>query len=126
MKQHRMASSLQSTSSYADLVELGRRLYEHSLVRREQEYITDPRGQPIGWLLDTRMPMLFSLVGYWMIALPLGAVLSFGWLGLSEPLGVYGFWAGMTIGLAIVAVCMGARLLATSRNDARIRRFAGL
>ena len=58
MKHHRMASSLQSTSSYADLVDLGRRLYEQSLVRREQEYITDPRGQPIGWLLDTRMPML--------------------------------------------------------------------
>lgn len=53
-----MASSLQTTSSYADLVDLGRRLYEQSLVRREQEYITDPRGQPIGWLLDTRMPML--------------------------------------------------------------------
>ncbi|MFQ5570120.1 MAG: orotate phosphoribosyltransferase [Rhodothermales bacterium] len=53
-----MARSLQSTSSYADLVDLGRRLYEQSLVRREQEYITDPRGQPIGWLLDTRIPML--------------------------------------------------------------------
>lgn len=58
MKQHSMTSSLHSTSSYADLVDLGRRLYEQSLVRREQEYITDPRGQPIGWLLDTRMPML--------------------------------------------------------------------
>ncbi|HMB92945.1 MAG TPA: hypothetical protein VKP65_18995 [Rhodothermales bacterium] len=53
-----MSSSLQNTSSYADLVDLGRRLYEQSLVRRDQEYITDPRGQPIGWLLDTRMPML--------------------------------------------------------------------
>ena len=53
-----MTSSLHSASSYADLVDLGRRLYEQSLVRREQEYITDPRGQPIGWLLDTRMPML--------------------------------------------------------------------
>lgn len=53
-----MASTLQSASSYADLVDLGRRLYEQSLVRREQEYITDPRGQPIGWLLDTRIPML--------------------------------------------------------------------
>ena len=53
-----MTGSLQSASSYADLVDLGRRLYEQSLVRREQEYITDPRGQPIGWLLDTRMPML--------------------------------------------------------------------
>ena len=52
------STSLHGTSSYADLVDLGRRLYEQSLVRREQEYITDPRGQPIGWLLDTRMPML--------------------------------------------------------------------
>lgn len=46
------------TAPYSDLVELGRRLYDQALVRREQELITDPRGQPIGWLLDTRMPML--------------------------------------------------------------------
>ena len=47
-----------SSSSRADLVEIGRRLYERALVRREDELITDPRGQPIGWLLDTRIPML--------------------------------------------------------------------
>ncbi len=47
-----------SPDTYADLVQLGRRLYEQALVRREQETITDPRGQPIGWLLDTRIPML--------------------------------------------------------------------
>lgn len=55
-----MSSSAFSPSTYADLVELGRRLYEQALVRREQELITDPRGQPIGWLLDTRIPMLDS------------------------------------------------------------------
>lgn len=55
-----MSSSTLSPSTYADLVELGRRLYEQALVRREQELITDPRGQPIGWLLDTRIPMLDS------------------------------------------------------------------
>lgn len=57
------APSMNSTfspSTYADLVDLGRRLYEQALVRREQELITDPRGQPIGWLLDTRIPMLES------------------------------------------------------------------
>lgn len=63
-----MPDSVNSPSSYADLVDLGRRLYERSLVRREQELITDPRGQPIGWLLDTRMPMLsgdmFNEVGH--------------------------------------------------------------
>lgn len=47
-----------SSSTRAELVELGRRLYERALVRREDELITDPRGQPIGWLLDTRVPML--------------------------------------------------------------------
>ncbi|MFB6280106.1 MAG: orotate phosphoribosyltransferase [Salinibacter sp.] len=47
-----------SASSRAELIEIGRRLYERALVRREDELITDPRGQPIGWLLDTRVPTL--------------------------------------------------------------------
>jgi len=45
-------------SSRAELIEIGRRLYERALVRRDDELITDPRGQPIGWLLDTRVPTL--------------------------------------------------------------------
>ncbi len=53
-----MSNGSPNATSYVDLVELGRRLYDRALVRREQELITDPRGQPIGWLLDTRMPML--------------------------------------------------------------------
>ncbi|MGI9174020.1 MAG: orotate phosphoribosyltransferase, partial [Rhodothermales bacterium] len=53
-----MASSTLSSSTYTDLVELGRRLYDRSLIRREDEHITDPRGQAIGWLLDTRIAML--------------------------------------------------------------------
>ncbi|HLT47249.1 MAG TPA: hypothetical protein VK002_08480 [Rubricoccaceae bacterium] len=40
------------------LTRLGHALYQRALVRREDEPITDPRGQPIGWLLDTRTPML--------------------------------------------------------------------
>lgn len=47
-----------SPNVYTELVELGRRLYDQALVRSADEEITDPRGQPIGWLLDTRMPML--------------------------------------------------------------------
>ncbi len=53
-----MDRSSLSSSAYTDLVELGRRLYDRALIRREEELITDPRGQPIGWLLDTRVPML--------------------------------------------------------------------
>lgn len=53
-----MDRSSLSSNAYADLVEMGRRLYDRALIRREEELITDPRGQPIGWLLDTRVPML--------------------------------------------------------------------
>ena len=51
-----MAESPLSSATYSDLVELGRTLYEKALVRREDELITDPRGQPIGGGGDTRRP----------------------------------------------------------------------
>jgi orotate phosphoribosyltransferase len=47
-----------STVPESALAKLGHTLYQRALVRREDETITDPRGQPIGWLLDTRTPML--------------------------------------------------------------------
>lgn len=72
---------------------------------------------------DTRAPMVFSLLGYWCLALPLGTALCFGWYGL-DPMGVAGYWLGMTLGLTVVAVCIGWRLLSTSRDPARIRRFS--
>ena len=52
-----MANDFSSVPEAA-LARLGHQLYQRALVRRDQEPITDPRGQPIGWLLDTRMPML--------------------------------------------------------------------
>ncbi len=52
-----MANDFSSVPESA-LARLGHQLYQRALVRRDQEPITDPRGQPIGWLLDTRMPML--------------------------------------------------------------------
>lgn len=54
--------SRMSNATYDELVDLGRQLYDMALVRSEQEHITDPRGQPIGWLLDTRIPMLSGTV----------------------------------------------------------------
>jgi len=41
-----------------DVYELGNILYEKALVKSSDEPITDPRGHAIGWLLDTRAPML--------------------------------------------------------------------
>jgi MATE family multidrug resistance protein len=74
---------------------------------------------------DTRMPMVYSLLGFWCLALPLGAALCFGWFGL-EPRGVPGYWIGMTFGLTVVAALTGFRLISTSRNHGRIVAFSGI
>ncbi|WP_343343599.1 MATE family efflux transporter [Sphingomicrobium sp. XHP0239] len=52
-------------------------------------------------LHDTRVPMVFTFIGYWLIGIGAGAWLAFerGWDGV-------GIWSGLAIGLAIVAVLM--------------------
>ena len=52
-------------------------------------------------LHDTRMPMIFTFVGYWAIGIGIGTWLAFreGWQG-------QGIWTGLAVGLAIVAVLM--------------------
>ena len=52
-------------------------------------------------LQDTRVPMIFTFVGYWAIGIGVGMWLAFprGWGGV-------GIWTGLALGLAIVAVLM--------------------
>ncbi|MDQ3077675.1 MAG: MATE family efflux transporter [Pseudomonadota bacterium] len=61
-------------------------------------------------LHDTRVPMIFTFVGYWVIGLGVGLWLAFraGWGGV-------GIWIGLAIGLAIVAVLMLARWVRRER-----------
>ncbi len=72
---------------------------------------------------DTRVPMVFGLLGYWLVALPLGHALATGMFG-SPAIGVYGYWAGMTIGMLLVVGCLGIRLRRTTTDRALIRRLA--
>ena len=52
-------------------------------------------------LHDTRVPMVFALVGYWAIGLGVGVALAFsmGWRGI-------GIWTGLAAGLGVVAILM--------------------
>lgn len=60
-------------------------------------------------LHDTKVPMIYTFIGYWAIGIGVGAWLAFkdGWQGI-------GIWTGLAIGLAIVAVLM---LWRWSRRD---------
>ncbi|WP_265564284.1 MATE family efflux transporter [Sphingomicrobium arenosum] len=53
---------------------------------------------------DTKVPMIYTFLGYWVIGIGVGVWLAFtqGWDGI-------GIWTGLAIGLAIVAVLMAWR-----------------
>lgn len=68
---------------------------------------------------DTTIPMIFGLIGYWFLALPIGYVLAEGFL-TDTPLGVYGYWAGIASGMFIVAICVGIRLRHISAHKEKI------
>lgn len=67
---------------------------------------------------DTRVPMIFTLVGYLLFGLPLAACLGFGWVG--QAYGIYGFWVGLILALFTVSVCAVGRLYWISNNEQRI------
>jgi len=89
------------------------------------QFFDDAQATAMGALhgyKDTRTPMLVMAVSYWLLALPLGAALAFGWQ--LPALGVEGFWWGATFGLALVAAVLCARVRWLSRRTERIAHFA--
>ena len=61
---------------------------------------------------DTRVPLVFMLVAYWGIGLPLGYGLGMaGWGGMAP--GPQGFWIGLIVALAAAAALLGGRVRVT-------------
>jgi len=54
---------------------------------------------------DTRTPLVFNLVGYWLLALPFSL-----WLAFPQGLGAIGLWWGLVAGLALVGVALAVRV----------------
>lgn len=61
-------------------------------------------------LHDTRWPLLFALVGYWVVGLGIGS-----WLAFAQDWKGVGIWVGLASGLAAVAACMLLRWLLRDR-----------
>ena len=60
---------------------------------------------------DTRTPMVCHLIGYWVIGLPLGAMLCFG-----RGLGARGLWMGLSTGLIAIGVVLTTFWWRTARE----------
>ncbi len=60
---------------------------------------------------DVKFPSTMAIVGYWVIALPVGL-----WLAFKTSLGVYGIWIGFNAGLWTVAIAMYFRFFKIVKN----------
>ncbi len=60
---------------------------------------------------DTRIPMVYSVLAYWMIGISVG-----WWLTFRAEWGPAGMWVGILTGLSVAAVLLTARYLRLSRG----------
>ena len=60
---------------------------------------------------DTRTPMLCHFAGYWLIGMPLGALLAFKW-----SLGAFGLWLGLSAGVIVIGTILLILWRRTARN----------
>ena len=68
---------------------------------------------------DTRLPMLLTMIAYWMIGLPSGYVLGLTDL-LGPPRGPAGFWQGLIFGLTAAAIFLSIRLAIVGARRKRV------
>lgn len=69
---------------------------------------------------DTRTPMVCHFIGYWVIGLPLGAMLCF-----ERGLGARGLWMGLSAGLIAIGLVLTAIWWSTARKWSRRMRTIG-
>ena len=89
-------------------------------------------------LKDTRTPMFVSILAYWVIGLPLGILIAFGYEGaplvafglnwqVSLPnFGVYGLWWGLVAGLIVAAASLLMRVRYLMSNPHRVIQLSRL
>ena len=62
---------------------------------------------------DTKAPMYYALIGYWIIGFPCGLLLAYGF-----GYGIYGLWGGIVAGLTGNAILGVRRVLKITRPPA--------
>jgi len=60
---------------------------------------------------DTRLPMLITLVSYWLVGMPVAM-----WLAFRGGMGPGGLWWGLTAGLGAASIGLSLRYWLRTRN----------
>lgn len=69
-------------------------------------------------LYDVRVPMVFIIIAYWVIGIPLGYYLAF-----HTSLEARGMWIGLVTGLTIVAISLTFRFFSVSKQESVFARL---
>lgn len=91
------------------------------------QFVDDTQVTTVGALRgfkDTRATMWVAMLSYWVVGLPVGVAIGFGWIELEGFEGVRGFWVGLIAGLTVAAVVLIARFRWLSVRPDRVARFA--
>lgn len=100
------------------IIQLAAQLFVYAALYQVSDAIQVACAGALRGYQDTRLPMLLTLVAYWLIGLPSGYVL--GLTDLFGPAqGPAGFWQGLIIGLSAAAVFLSLRLAWISKQRRR-------
>ncbi|MBM6619439.1 MATE family efflux transporter [Bacillus suaedaesalsae] len=99
-------------------------LAQHFLLYAIFFQLSDAVGQPIQGALrgykDVNISLILSLISFWVIGLPLGYVLA-----QYTSLDAFGYWIGLSSGLAVGAILLFVRLYLVQRNFHTIELLKG-
>jgi multidrug resistance protein, MATE family len=68
----------------------------------------------------TLMPMVLMLTAFWAVGVPSGTWLAYRGVVVGEPMKVYGFWAGLVIGLVLVSLGLAIELRKVANAALRV------
>jgi MATE family multidrug resistance protein len=102
-------------SSDPQVIALGASLLLFAAAYRVFDSIQIGGGMALRGYKDTRFASGVNLASYWLFGLPLCYALGLTPL-IVRPMGVYGFWTGMLVCIALVSTLILLRLLRTSHR----------
>ncbi|SDS00544.1 multidrug resistance protein, MATE family [Halopseudomonas sabulinigri] len=100
----------------AQVIELAASLFVLAALYQFSDAIQVACAGALRGFQDTRLPMLLTMIAYWLIGLPAGYLLGISDL-LGPPRGPAGFWMGLIVGLSSAALFLGIRLSIVGKRE---------
>lgn len=94
-----------------EVVELAAGLVALAAIFQVSDGIQVSAAGALRGLKDTRMPMVYTVIAYWVVGISLGT-----WLTFNRDTGPAGMWVGMIAGLTVAAVLLTGRFWRASER----------